>query len=564
MRFKKSLLATALLSVFALSGCNSGSSTATTTAPIQTKTITVIDGTLENAQICVDLNNNNQCDKSDKILPQLTNKEGEIQIPLKYATYPLIAQIIAGQTKDSDEVIPVAHSYSMITDANQSVITPFTTIAKIDPDNFSTIAEKSGLTDNELLSNFLGTPVARILARSITPVMTNDLTKIAEQKDTITKVANFIAQANDLKELENSRIIINKDGNAEAQPLIKNITDVLVGKTWSIASLNDTENAESGVMAATFNDTNHIVFKENGRTTAATYSIDKDNNFIATSNGDVDTQKILYVSADLIITVMNTTNETHDLVVWSTKDLNADQSLPVTNSQFIGKTWYMLMDDSDNSQAESDVIGLTFNTNGTLTASEPSESTENFDAGSWSIKDNILTTSIIDNGQTYTDVNTVLAQAPGYIVIKEIDDSQTSFSVLFNDKTRPMNILKQWDVISGTKKSPDDKSSIGDVTTNVNVAGHKDITELSIDTTEAGAKNPDADSPTITIQNGQVTYSDSLFKDGTYYVMGYNPEQTGNDLYAYGPLKVLVVNGRVQDLDFTHAPVVHATSYDND
>ncbi len=41
------------------------------------------------------------------------------------------------------KITPVTHSYSMITDANQSVITPFTTLAKVDPIALSEIEEVS-------------------------------------------------------------------------------------------------------------------------------------------------------------------------------------------------------------------------------------------------------------------------------------------------------------------------------------------------------------------------------------------------------------------------------------
>ncbi|MBY3790211.1 hypothetical protein HPQ32_17595 [Photobacterium carnosum] len=551
MQFKKSILATALLSVLTLSGCNSGSSDTVKPSVMPTKTITIIDGVLENAQICVDLNNNNKCDTSDKILPQLTNKAGKVEVSLDDAKHSLIAQIIAGKTKDSDEILPVSNSYSMITAPNQSVITPFTTLAKIDPDNFSAIAEKLGLTDEQLLSNFLGHPASRILARSITPIMTNDLTKITKQKDTITKITNFISQANDLKELENNRIIINKDGNAEAQPLIKNITDILVGKTWFMASLNNVGNQNIDVITTTFTNSDRLKFTEHEETENNTYTINKENNNIARTfdNGKNDTQKLLYISSDLIIGAMNNIDETHDLMVWSTNDLNTQQSLPVTINEFAGKTWYMLADNSDTPQAATAVLSFTFNANGSVTATDPAESNETFNAGSWSINNGVLTTTIIDKDETDTYTNTVIERSSDYMVIKEtrVNDSEINYAVLFNNEARPMSILNQWKNL--------------EVTTKVNVANHKEITELSINTTASTVKNPNADSPTITIHNGQVTYPDSIFTDGTYYVMGYKPQgiNTRYIVNAYGPLTVTVTNGRVSDLDFTYAPMIKKT-----
>ncbi len=125
----------------------------------------------------------------------------------------LIALIIAGQTKDSDEITPVTHSYSMITDANQSVITPFTTLAKVDPIALSEIEEGYGLTKQELLGDLSKYPKARILARSITPVMTNNIVDVTQHKDTITKIVSFIQEAenNDkINQLMDSRIVIRQ------------------------------------------------------------------------------------------------------------------------------------------------------------------------------------------------------------------------------------------------------------------------------------------------------------------------------------------------------------------
>ncbi|WP_318462946.1 hypothetical protein [Photobacterium leiognathi] len=563
MQFNKSILATTLLSIFALSGCNSGGSDSTSTSPVvPTKTITVIDGALENAQICVDLNDNNQCDKSDKVLPQLTDKAGKIEVSLDDAKHALIAQIIAGTTKDSDEITPVSHSYSMITDAGKAVITPFTTLANVDPQALSEIADNLGINQQALLGDLSTSSKARILARSMTPLMTDDIKNIAQQKAKFKTVINKIEEAenNDtLSQLENSRIIINENGKAEIQPLVKNMADVLVGKTWFMASLNNAQNQHSGVLSANFKDKNNLEFTEHNETENMPYTINKENNNIVRTfdDGDTDTQKLLYISKNLIIGAMNNIDEAHDLIVWTTtNNLDTQQSLPVTTEQFVGKTWYMLTDDSDDSTAKPAIFSYSFNKNGSLTTTEPFDSTNSF-TGSWLINNNELTTIINDDEGSHTFKNIIIEQSSDYMVIKETNPeySGVNYSVLFNDKANPVNILKQWDNLTN-------HTSIAGstITTNVNVAGHNDITELSIDKTEAEAKKPDSDSPTITIKNGKVTYSDSIFTDGTYYVMGYNPNQNGHDLYAYGPLKVSVINGRVQDLDFTNAPIVHATS----
>ncbi|WP_318472668.1 hypothetical protein [Photobacterium leiognathi] len=557
MQFNKSIIATTLLSIFALSGCNSGGSDSTSTSPVvPTKTITVIDGALENAQICVDLNDNNQCDKSDKVLPQLTNKAGKIEVSLDDAKHALIAQIIAGTTKDSDEITPVSHSYSMITDAGKAVITPFTTLANVDPQALSNIAGDLGIDQQALLGDLSTSPKARILARSMTPLMTDDIKNIAQQKAKFKAVINKIEEAenNDtLSQLENSRIVINKDGKAAIQPLVKNIADVLVGKTWSIASLNDYEYCDNGVASVNFKDTKNLEFTDDEGTNSATYSIDKDNNFVATADGDVDTQKILYVSSNLIISAMNVANEPNDLIIWSTKDLNTQQSQPITTNQFIGKTWYMLMDNSDNSAIEPKIVGFKFNSNGSLTATEPSESNEYFEAGSWSVTNGVLTTTITDENETYTYINTIIEQSSDYMVIKETntDNSEASYAVLFNDKARPLNILKQWETVTGKEISSDASTTTQTLTARI-ILGKN----TKIDTVFIGANNnPDKElTDDISITNNSINYSNIQNLNGTYAAYGWNNQEAQQYPFMGYTTPVTIKNGVIQGvIDFSRS-----------
>lgn len=557
MQFNKSIIATTLLSIFALSGCNSGGSDSTSTSPVvPTKTITVIDGALENAQICVDLNDNNQCDKSDKVLPQLTNKAGKIEVSLDDAKHALIAQIIAGTTKDSDEITPVSHSYSMITDAGKAVITPFTTLANVDPQALSNIAGDLGIDQQVLLGDLSTSPKARILARSMTPLMTDDIKNIAQQKAKFKAVINKIEEAenNDtLSQLENSRIVINKDGKAAIQPLVKNIADVLVGKTWSIASLNDYEYCDNGVASVNFKDTKNLEFTDDEGTNSATYSIDKDNNFVATADGDGDTQKILYVSSNLIISAMNVANEPNDLIIWSTKDLNTQQSQPITTNQFIGKTWYMLMDNSDNSAIEPKIVGFKFNSNGSLTATEPSESNEYFEAGSWSVTNGVLTTTITDENETYTYINTIIEQSSDYMVIKETntDNSEASYAVLFNDKAHPLNILKQWETVTGKEISSDASTTTQTLTARI-ILGKN----TKIDTVFIGANNnPDKElTDDISITNNSINYSNIQNLNGTYAAYGWNNQEAQQYPFMGYTTPVTIKNGVIQGvIDFSRS-----------
>ncbi|WP_188007563.1 hypothetical protein [Photobacterium damselae] len=560
MQFNKTLLATTLLSIFTLSGCNGGGSdSSTSTAPVvPTKTITVIDGALENAQICVDLNDNNQCDKSDKVLPQLTNKAGKIEVSLDDTKHALIANIIAGTTKDSDEITPVSHNYSMITDAGKAIITPFTTLANVDLQALSNIAGDLGIDQQVLLGDLSTSPKARILARSMTQLMTDDIKNIAQQKAKFKAVINKIEEAENnstLSQLENNRIIINKDGKAEIQPLVKNIADVLVGKTWFIASLNNSEYKKSDIVSTSFIDQEHLTFTgPSGESDKVAFVINNYNIKITpTAEIDADTQKILSVSPNLIISVTNEANEPHDLIIWSTKNLNTQQSQPITTNQFIGKTWYMLMDNSDNSAIEPKIIGFTFNSDGSLTATEPSESNEYFEAGSWSVTNGVLTTTITDENETYTYINTIIEQSSDYMVIKETntDNSEASYAVLFNDKTRPMNILKQWETVTGKEISSDASTTTQTLTARI-ILGKN----TKIDTVFIGANNnPDKElTDDISITNNSINYSNIQNLNGTYAAYGWNNQEVQQYPFMGYTTPVTIKNGVIQGvIDFSRS-----------
>ncbi|GLQ32966.1 hypothetical protein [Litoribrevibacter albus] len=126
----------ALTSALALAGCGGGGGggssndggTPTPPAPSGSE-VTVIDGYLENAQICIDRNRNSTCDTGET-LADATDAEGKITISDEDADYPIIARIIAGETNDADQIGMISSSYELIAEAGSDVVTPFTTLAK--------------------------------------------------------------------------------------------------------------------------------------------------------------------------------------------------------------------------------------------------------------------------------------------------------------------------------------------------------------------------------------------------------------------------------------------------
>lgn len=122
MQFKLSFLTGSLLAALTLTGCGSDSNESVTPNE-NTKTITVIDGYLTNAEVCVDKNNNKQCDDGESI--GFTNEKGQLIVSEEQAAYPLLAKAVVGKTQDSDSIGYVANSYTMSASKNLDVITPF-------------------------------------------------------------------------------------------------------------------------------------------------------------------------------------------------------------------------------------------------------------------------------------------------------------------------------------------------------------------------------------------------------------------------------------------------------
>ncbi|MCG7586596.1 hypothetical protein [Photobacterium sp. OFAV2-7] len=154
-------------------GCDGGSSS--TAVSQETKTITVIDGYLYNATVCIDRNKNKRCDLNEEIA-QRTNELGQVKIELADAQYPIIAKAIAGITTDSDKVTPLTQSYELIASANANYVTPFSTLAHLDNLSLQELAEKIGVDYAAISRDYVSdkqheSQVAHLLARTITPLL---------------------------------------------------------------------------------------------------------------------------------------------------------------------------------------------------------------------------------------------------------------------------------------------------------------------------------------------------------------------------------------------------------
>lgn len=143
--FTLGLIAAAIVTLTACGG--GGSTVATNTNPVPTiartsKTVTVMDGLIQNALVCVDSNANGVCDATE--IQGHTDLDGQVTLDIltaDLATAKLVAVVTAGLSTDKDTgSIPT--SYTMQTpvgklDVSDPVISPLTNMVqtKIDADH---------------------------------------------------------------------------------------------------------------------------------------------------------------------------------------------------------------------------------------------------------------------------------------------------------------------------------------------------------------------------------------------------------------------------------------------
>lgn len=116
-------LALSALSAALLSACGGGDDDRVAT---QAVIVTVIDGALNNAKVCVDSNQNQVCDTTE--LTARTNAQGvaTFVLPRGQALGRLLAEV--GTDASDADTGPVTQAYRLTTPAGQTVLSPLTTL----------------------------------------------------------------------------------------------------------------------------------------------------------------------------------------------------------------------------------------------------------------------------------------------------------------------------------------------------------------------------------------------------------------------------------------------------
>lgn len=118
-------------------------------------TLKVIDGYLEGAVIYADINDDKMITIQDDLRLGVTNANGELKIDDKYKKYNLIAEVVAGQTKDSDSNDYVTESYEMSTPASSDLITPYTHLSLQLNKDMTTLSNELNLDEHVVKGDFV-------------------------------------------------------------------------------------------------------------------------------------------------------------------------------------------------------------------------------------------------------------------------------------------------------------------------------------------------------------------------------------------------------------------------
>ena len=155
-------LAISSLAVLTLHGCGGGGSDAPASPPDDQPAATasisgvVLDGVLAGATVCLDLNDNRDCDATEPATT--TTATGSYTLDglteAQAKGHPVLAKVVAGTT--TADAAPVGASYMLAAPAGMgAVITPYTTLVLSEIDGGR--APNRAQAEEGLLSNLVGT-----------------------------------------------------------------------------------------------------------------------------------------------------------------------------------------------------------------------------------------------------------------------------------------------------------------------------------------------------------------------------------------------------------------------
>lgn len=324
-----------------LAGCGGGDSNNTTPTPgtgtPDTVTISVIDGYLGDARVCVDRNLNRSCE-TDEWLAATTDAQGEAALDKADTQYGLIAQINAGETRDSDRIGYVARSYQLYAAPGSAQVTPFTTLATLKDVPMSALASELGLAESVIYGDFVAQKAshpdavyAHLLARSLVPQLAGSLAENdADALDTALVLikAEIDRQVNLGTDLDTIEVRIDHQGQAVTKQLTGDLAGYLDNKSFWLIPLSNDDHVLDKVTLKDQKYSSGMSGKD------IPYTVE--DNVLKFFRF---TDTFIHATEDLALSL----TEHGRLCLWSEQDFET-QTLPLTAARFAGQTWYHLRD----------------------------------------------------------------------------------------------------------------------------------------------------------------------------------------------------------------------------
>ncbi|PJC87715.1 hypothetical protein CSW98_00885 [Vibrio sp. HA2012] len=351
-----------------LSGCHHSSSDSSGSA----YSAQAIDGYLINAEVYLDVNENDTIDAGD-IQLENTGTDGSVAIDAEGSQYPIIVRAVAGSTYDSDTAGLVKETFEMYADAGSSVISPFTTIVHTSDLTLSDLAAELGVDEELLSGNYLEdtsttADAVHLTARSITSVLKEALSSSINNKSTIKNSVATIVNAvnnavNDGDDLDS--IVIDSSGNSNSSPssfsdfFTKLDTDSShetfdYGNTFMQLPSNPYELGNADMGGLSFTDTTISIRDNSGEVTnsypvnynetqnAYSYNVDENN---VTTDVLFRGNEFAVISQPKVSLLVDLSkfNDYNDDVDSETLDYYCFSS-----DDLAGKTYYLIYDNSDD------------------------------------------------------------------------------------------------------------------------------------------------------------------------------------------------------------------------
>ncbi|WBA81827.1 putative Ig domain-containing protein [Endozoicomonas sp. GU-1] len=246
------------------------------------------------------------------------------------------------------------------------------------------------------------------------------------------QILGVIAYANDALEAEMSSLYFNIQQNYLPEVTESGLNSFLLGSSDTdyrfIASLNEVEFGDEGVLEASLFGSQACQKADNGSNVCFPFSVDGDRLTTTDDEGE-ETDQFLYVSQENAFAVPI---DSGDLIAWS--------KAPFTNAgwtaaQLTGKTWYYVDDDSTTDDADPMIVEFAF---GNTTVVMDGDTDNAMD---WSISGGVLT---IDFPVDDSDLILDRLAATGDVVIATNTAVSNKPVIMTEDENLATGIYLQW------------------------------------------------------------------------------------------------------------------------